>query len=986
MRQTLRTWVADADTRQNLAAFALQERLDQLGYLEGRTIDLYFSLVGELFESLRSLPDDPRDWAILGNALAQLSHDFVGVTRSDALFFSAASFYSGGYSASAYLAMRQATPQAWTLEPYRACYDLLARPAQLQSQRVRSLLAAVRAGTPDRIEQGVGEAEEALSAARQEGPEVWVAERVYGSLLARFLRINVRSVLPDGHAPRWNALVRSFLNRTPPVWDFFPSQIDAVNAGLLTSDETYSLQMPTGSGKTALTETLMFGHLTTRPNDLAVLLVPYRALARELRNSLGRRLSATGLPTRTIYGGTVPTREESQDLEDVRAIVATPEALTGLLGRSPELLSRISLVICDEGHLLDEGARGVGLELLLSRFRGRGDLQPRMVFLSAIVPNIEEINTWLGGSDATVVRSEFRPAEAEYAVLRPVGSGRRMLIDLEMQPVSTTLQAHTLPAFLSARDFEFTNPATGRTNTYAYSSVKTQAVAAGRKSLAIGSVAVFAATKTGNQGAVGLAGELLKQLDVGLSLPDPAVYVSDADVVREVAEYLEREYGSRWVGTKLLLAGAVVHHGDIPQETREALEELLISAQVRMVLCTSTLAEGVNLPLRTLILYAVQRRSPSGQAIPMLAREIRNLVGRAGRAGSSTKGLVICANPTQWPDIRPVAVGEPGEDVYGALRQLLSRLQNALRQNSLSLTNDILEANPALYPLVDGIDATLIELIHEELGDEQFLAIASSLAARTFASQQIDREGQALLTSVFDLRAIRLAQLRTNARLLWVRDTGARARLLDSVVERLAPSLDRWDVIGSPLDDQLLDAVLDWAYAQPDFLDALREAYRADEAPPVAEPRRRVQDWISGRTFLEMAERLDSDVDTVLRIHGSIVTYAFLTLVEQGIALLERYLADMGQRLGDGALNLPEYLRFGVPTPAARSLMTSGMRHRRAAVALGDADEMTAPGNALRSPTDVARSVLLDEERWRPVLGDFMYRRTVQDVGAEQSS
>jgi hypothetical protein len=530
MRQALRAWAADADTRQYIADFGLQSQLDLLDYQDGRTVDLYFSLVGELFDSLRDAPADPRDWATLGNAFSQISQNLQDSARSDALFFSAAAFYSGGFSASAYLTMRRTDPADWSSDSYRACYDLLARPREPTSQRVDGLLTALREDRPEAIAQALDRAVVSAQEALAAGPEEWVADRIYASLLTRFSLVNLRSVLTD-ETTNWGPLVDSFLDRTPPVWDFFPSQIEAIRAGLLTSSQTYSLQMPTGAGKTALTETLLFGHLTTHPADAAVLLVPYRALARELRNSLGRRLSAIGLPTRSIYGGTVPSQEDAQDLDSVRAFIATPEAFTGVLGRSTGLLPRLSLAICDEGHLLDGGARGIGLELLLARLRGRTESPPRVVFVSAIVPNIEEVNTWLGGSEATVVKSDFRPSDAEYAVLRPSGSGRNMQVGLEAHPVSTSLQAHTLPNFLQVSDFEFTNPATGRRKTYPYSSFKTQAIAAARKSLALGTVAVFAATKTGDQGVVGLANELIQQVESGLPLPHPAAYIADADLV-----------------------------------------------------------------------------------------------------------------------------------------------------------------------------------------------------------------------------------------------------------------------------------------------------------------------------------------------------------------------------------------------------------------------------------------------------------------------
>jgi Lhr-like helicase len=109
----------------------------------------------------------------------------------------------------------------------------------------------------------------------------------------------------------------------------------------------------------------------------------------------------------------------------------------GLLGADSSFFSRISLVICDEGHLLDGGARGVGLELLLARMRSREGGSPRFVFVSAIVPNIEEINAWLGGSADSVVRSDYRPALAEFAVLRGSGSGSERAISLEMHPHET---------------------------------------------------------------------------------------------------------------------------------------------------------------------------------------------------------------------------------------------------------------------------------------------------------------------------------------------------------------------------------------------------------------------------------------------------------------------------------------------------------------------------------------------------------------------
>src|ERR1035437_360452 len=404
--------------------------------------------------------------------------------------------------------------------------------------------------------------------------------------------------------------------------------------------------MPTGAGKTALCETLLFYHLSAQPDTVAVLLVPYRSLASELRGSLVRRLNDMGISARCAYGGTVPSGDEVRAFDDTRALVATPETLSGILSANTSFAKRISLVICDEGHLLDAPSRGVGLELLLARMKVREAGVQRYVFMSAIVPNIEEINVWLGGVEDSVVRSDYRPAVAEFSVLRPVGQGASPPLDLEMHPHEQEPIRYRIERFLRREDFKWLNPKTARRNAYSFASVKTRAIAAARKALPMGAAVVFAANKRGNQGAIGLAEELLLQMEKDLPLPNPLRF-ADRDAINRTSEYLEGEYGANWVGTRALKVAAVLHHGDIPQETREVVERLLRDGSVALGICTNTLAEGVNLPIRTLVLYSVQRMGKQGARENLLTRDIKNLVGRAGRAGSTTKGLVICTNENQ---------------------------------------------------------------------------------------------------------------------------------------------------------------------------------------------------------------------------------------------------------------------------------------------------------------------------------------------------
>ncbi len=979
MRASLARWIADAETRHTIVDFSLSAHLSQLDYLDHRSLDLYYSLVGELFETLRRGGAEPRAWLTLGQGLVSASRDLQNEARSDALFFAAVAFYSGGYPASAALTAREADPSHFDLDVQRAAYDLLTRSLRPSSASIVALVNAVRTGRIDVLEAAVADAYQSTARALDVGPDEWVAHRLHAALLERLRKANLRAVLPNGSARRWDRLVESFIDRSNPVWEFFPSQVEAIDAGLLSSDESYSLQMPTGAGKTALTEALIFNHLIESPDGRAVLLVPYRALAKELRGSVGRHLSGMGLQTRTIYGGTVPAAEEDEDLDSVRVFIATPEAMTGLLGAHPALLETISLVVCDEGHLLDSGSRGIGLELLLSRLNARNP-SPRAIFLSAIVPNVEEINSWLGGTDSTVVRSTYRPSIAEYATLRPVGSGQLRDVSLELHEPSTSVPAHTLPAFLSLPDFQYTKRSTGRRNTFDFGSTKTQAVAAARKALSLGSVAIFAAEKGGDRGVVGVARELLKQLDAGLPLPVPLSHVRDSVKLSQAVAYLSAEYGFAWIGTLALEAGAAIHHGDLPQETREVLEELVSARDVPLVMCTSTLAEGVNLPIRTMVLYSVRRSTDGGAPTPMLARDIKNLVGRAGRAGASTRGLVICANASDWESVKSVAEGQPGEAVTGALLDLIRQLQGALDRRDLSLSNELLDRTPALSSLTDGVDASLIELIRDELGAEEFVAVARRFAARTFAATRANDTERRLLVDVFTQRAQKLVAMRASGRLSWVRSSAAKPRLVDSVIDDLFPRVPDWADIASPLDEHLIKAFVSWSLTQPGFAREAETAFRGATLVSVESTLTLlVQNWIRGLPLIQIAQTTGLDINVLLRTHAKVVLFDLLTLVEQAVAILRQRMEELSEPLPTAVSNFPDFLRFGVSTGPARELMSRGVRHRRAAVQLGN--EIVNDARSILTPNiSAARSLLEDEDEWRARLGDLIYHQTVTDV------
>jgi hypothetical protein len=117
-----------------------------------------------------------------------------------------------------------------------------------------------------------------------------------------------------------------------------------------------------------------------------------------------------------------------------------------------------------------------------------------------------------------------------------------------------------------------------------------------------------------------------------------------------------------------------------------------------------------------------------------------------------------------------------------------------------------------------------------------------------------------------------------------------------------------------------------------------------------------------------------------------VVNYTLTTLVEQAIAIIARRLADDDLPVPVAVVLLPDYLRYGVTTPAARNLMTRGVRHRRAAILLGADRAMTAEENLMSDPRDIASALIeATPHQWRAALGKFVFERTARDLGADIS-
>lgn len=167
-----------------------------------------------------------------------------------------------------------------------------------------------------------------------------------------------------------------------------------------------------------------------------------------------------------------------------------------------------------------------------------------------------------------------------------------------------------------------------------------------------GSVAVFCGRK---DSVTKICRRAVDIFDRGTTLDRPLA-VSDAAEVGKIRFLCEAELGAHASTTQAAALGIFAHHADIPHGLRLAIEHAMKEGLAKFVVCTSTLAQGVNFPLKYLIVTTTRQ---GGEQI--LVRDFHNLMGRAGRAGMHTEGSVIFSTPAIY-DQRPQFRGRRRRD------------------------------------------------------------------------------------------------------------------------------------------------------------------------------------------------------------------------------------------------------------------------------------------------------------------------------------
>ncbi len=393
--------------------------------------------------------------------------------------------------------------------------------------------------------------------------------------------------LPEGLA--------EFLSSNWGIKELYPPQAEAMPS-VLTGKNTL-LAIPTASGKSLVAYlAIMKKLLVDEKGSRAVYIVPLKALASEKFDELKELGEKFGL---TVGMGTGDRDGEAGNISKSDIVVCTSEKMDSLMRSRPEVMRNVSIVVADEFHLIHDGDRGPTMEVNLARIR-HWRPSAQIIALSATVGNSSELSEWL---DAELITSEWRPVALEMSTMVENCIEPRRRIDAATES-STTLPA---PRTLDG-------PKSFPTWCALLDTIEQE-----------GQIIVFVSTRRSAQSeARKLSDRLMKYLEKN----DP----ERLSGLSSLAEKISRESDSN-MGDSLISCikgGVAFHHAGLTSAQRKNVESGFKRGLIAAIIATPTLAAGVNLPARRVLLRDLKRWD-GGMSQWLSVMEVQQMLGRAGR-------------------------------------------------------------------------------------------------------------------------------------------------------------------------------------------------------------------------------------------------------------------------------------------------------------------------------------------------------------------
>ncbi len=458
---------------------------------------------------------------------------------------------------------------------------------------------------------------------------------LFGDVIAAVLRKKLENSAWKA-LPSYSGLPRDkwlhALQKDSFIKELWPAQHLLGKADVL-KGESAIVQMPTSAGKTKATELILRSAFLAERVSLGIIIAPFRALCHEIKNSLVEAFHNEPTKVDELSDALQTDFEIAELLGHQQILVVTPEKLLYVLRHAPELAAHIGLLVFDEGHQFDSGTRGITYELLLTSLRSMIPAGTQKVLISAVISNAEAVGEWLNGEPNVVEGTTLIPTFRSVGFASWLDQlGRIEYVDSRDAEQNEFFVPRVIERFNLGRKKR------ERTDRFFPEKTDGQAIALylGLKLVPNGSIALFCGRKST---AASVCEKAVDIIERGAPLALPSDF-SDAQEVERLTHLHVENLGADAPASQSAAHGIFSHHGNTPHGIRLAVEHAMRDDLVRFVVCTSTLAQGVNLPIRYLIVTSVYQGMER-----IKVRDFHNLIGRAGRAGMHTEGSILFADP-----------------------------------------------------------------------------------------------------------------------------------------------------------------------------------------------------------------------------------------------------------------------------------------------------------------------------------------------------
>jgi len=547
-------------------------------------------------------------------------------------------------------------------------------------------------------------------------------------------------LLPD--KPRWPRYLKLLARglgtnilKSRSISELWESQITALKSGLLSSNTNKIVRMPTSAGKTRIAEMAIVHTLVNNQGAKCVYIAPYLALISELQQTFSNLLSNLGYRVSTIIG-----TYESDDFEEflfkkTDVLIVTPEKLDLIFRVLPDFLENVQLIVLDEAQIITEERRGIKFELLITRLK-KLLINARFLVLSAVISDetLEDFVKWFNASQTDdLIISNYRPAIQKYAKFEwfhQTGSIQFVRNENIYPEEDSENMGEYIPGVIKQEVFEYTNPKTGRLKRELFPDMTNKSQIAAELSIKfseLGSILIFCSQANFVEYvAKALQKRLALMISIGQGVPNIFQISENTRSFLLAKEWL----GEKHYVTQCLKRGIAIHHGKLPTILRKAIETDFRQKNFQIIIATNTLAQGVNLPIRTVIIHSCSRWI-SGRSERIKARDYWNIAGRAGRAGEETEGLIIhiVRNRKDQSDF----------DYYRRRKENVEPIKSSLYQNLVKLMRERLSED-AIDSLKADLNPEILALLVEESLNTIKTDFVQDIIQQSLVKVQADRK------------------------------------------------------------------------------------------------------------------------------------------------------------------------------------------------------------------------------------------------------